>query len=267
MTHWFRKPVLTRSRIWLAFAAAIAADGMQLIFGPLGWFFFDEAIDVVAMLLVSLTLGFHPLFLPTFVVEIVPLVDMLPTWTGCVAAVVAMRRKQPPVPPRLKSSGFEAGKFSRSIDSDALAADDLTMSNLIYPRSPRETMDGWMYLPRYIDKIRLHLAGKLHADYQENLGKGFDGLWLKSAGVTHERMLEAVKNSVTDGEVCDWVRQNVKKTPAEKTAHREDMLSRPPANDAAAVARLKLRKEQSGLSHRDDLKNFVDYIDADEKRI
>ena len=46
------------------------------------------------------------------------------------------------------------------------------MSNIIYPRSPRETMDGWSYLPRYIDKIRLHLAGKLHADYQENLGKG-----------------------------------------------------------------------------------------------
>jgi hypothetical protein len=36
---------------------------------------------------------------------------------------------------------------------------------------PRETMCGWMHLPRYIDKIRLHLAGKLHADYQPNLGK------------------------------------------------------------------------------------------------
>ena len=34
------------------------------------------------------------------------------------------------------------------------------MSEIIYPRSPRETMDGWHYLPRYIDKIRLHLAGK-----------------------------------------------------------------------------------------------------------
>jgi hypothetical protein len=31
--------------------------------------------------------------------------------------------------------------------------------------------------------------------------------------------------------------------------------------------RLKMRKEQAGLAHRDDLKTFVDYIDADEKRI
>ena len=33
---------------------------------------------------------------PTFVVELFPIVDVLPTWTGCVALVVAMRKKSPP---------------------------------------------------------------------------------------------------------------------------------------------------------------------------
>jgi hypothetical protein len=141
------------------------------------------------------------------------------------------------------------------------------MNNIIYPRSPRETMDGWSYLPRYLDKIRLHLAGKLHADYQENFGQGFDGLWLKYAGVTHEQMIEVVKKSITDGEVCDWVRKNVKKSPAEKAVHAQDVLSRPKADNAEAVARLKMRKEQSRLAHRDDIQTFVDYIDADEKRL
>jgi hypothetical protein len=141
------------------------------------------------------------------------------------------------------------------------------MSEIIYPRSPRETMDGWHYLPRYVDKIRLHLAGKLHADYQENLGKGFDGFWLKAAGLTHEQFVAVVKNSVTDGEVCDWVHKNVKCSQAEKDAHWADVLSRPQASDAAAVARFKMRKEQSGLAHRDEIQNFVDYIDADEKRL
>jgi len=141
------------------------------------------------------------------------------------------------------------------------------MSEIIYPRSPRETMDGWHYLPRYIDKIRLHLASKLHSDYTENFGKGFDGFWLKAAGVTHEQMIEAVKNTVTDGQVCDWVRKNVKRSDAEKAAHWKDVLSRPLAGDAAAAGRLQMRKEQSGLGHRGDLQNFVDYIDADEKRI
>lgn len=141
------------------------------------------------------------------------------------------------------------------------------MSEVIYPRSCRETMDGWMHLPRYIDKIRLHLAGKLHPDYQANLGKGFDGLWLQYAGVTHEQMVEVVKNSVCDGEVCDWVRRNVKKSAAEKAAHAQDQLSRPKAGDAAAQERFQMRLKESGLAHRADLKTFVDYIDADEKRI
>jgi len=141
------------------------------------------------------------------------------------------------------------------------------MSELIYPRTPRETMDGWMYLPRYVDKIRLHLAGKLHSDYQANFGKGFDGMWLEAAGVTHAQMLEVVKNSVTDGQVCDWVRQNVKRTPAEKSKHREDVLASPQASNTASVERLKMRKAESGISHRDDIQTFVDYIDADEKRI
>lgn len=141
------------------------------------------------------------------------------------------------------------------------------MSEIIFPRSPRETMDGWHYLPRYVDKIRLRLAGKLHADYQENLGKGFDGMWLKAAGLTHDAFVEMVKKTITDGEVCDWVRQHVKRTQAEKDAHWNEVISRPLADDAAAVARLKMRKEQAGVAHRDDIKCFVDVIDADEKRI
>ena len=141
------------------------------------------------------------------------------------------------------------------------------MSDIIYPRSPREIMAGWHYLPRYIDKIRLHLAGKLHSDYQENFGKGFDGMWLKAAGVTHEQMIAIVKKSVTDGEVCDWVRKNVKKSPIEKGALAQDILSRPVAGNAEAIARLKMRKEQAGMARRDDIRSFVDFIDADEKRI
>jgi hypothetical protein len=80
-------------------------------------------------------------------------------------------------------------------------------------------------------------------------------------------MIEVVKNSITDGEVCDWVRRNAKKSPAEKSAHAKDILSRPLPGDEAALARLKMRKEQAGIAGRDDIRSFVDFIDADEKRI
>ncbi len=66
----------------------------------LGWFGIDQAIDVVAMILTMWILGFHILLLPTFVVEFVPVADMLPTWTGCVATVIALRKRdQRPTPP------------------------------------------------------------------------------------------------------------------------------------------------------------------------
>jgi len=140
------------------------------------------------------------------------------------------------------------------------------MSEIIYPRSPRETMSGWMHLPRYIDKVRLHLAGKLHADYQPNFGKGFDGAWLKASGLTHEQFIEVVKGTITDGEVADWVAKNVKKTEADKKAHADGMKNYPKADDAAMQDRLKQRKEAAGLTHRTDITTFIDFIDADEKR-
>jgi hypothetical protein len=141
------------------------------------------------------------------------------------------------------------------------------MSEPIFPRSPREIMAGWSYLPRFVDKIRLHLAGKLHADYQPNLCKGFDGRWLEAAGVKAEDFIEVVKRTITDGEVCDWVLKNVKKPESVKTGHRDKLLNHPAKDDAESQARLKMRKEQSGLEHRDDIQTFVDYIDADEKRL
>lgn len=85
---------LKRGRMALALAVAVAADGVQLLLGPLGWLLVDEGIDVVAMLLTIWALGFHLLLLPTFVLKSIPVVDDLPTWTGCVIAVIALRKRE-----------------------------------------------------------------------------------------------------------------------------------------------------------------------------
>src|SRR5271157_5300535 len=140
----------------------------------------------------------------------------------------------------------------RAIDSRFLLRDDAPMEKMIYPRSPREMMSGWVYLPRFIDKIRLHLAGKLHPDYQENFTKAFDGAWLKAAGLQADAFIEVVKNTMTDGQVADWVAKNVKRTDAEKKAFNDYLLNRG-RDDEAVAARLKMRKEQSGMAHRDDI--------------
>ena len=88
----FRARKLSLVRIVLALLVAVAADGLQIPFQivqPI-----PEIIDVVTMGLTIWLLGFHVLLLPTFVVEFIPFVDMLPTWTGCVIAVIVLRRRE-----------------------------------------------------------------------------------------------------------------------------------------------------------------------------
>jgi hypothetical protein len=96
----FEVPAITPTRVRLAYAAAALTDVLQWVLGPAGWAFADEILDVAAMLVISRLIGFHALFLPTFVLELVPLADLLPTWTAAVALVVALRRPKPhPIPP------------------------------------------------------------------------------------------------------------------------------------------------------------------------
>jgi hypothetical protein len=90
----FQSPVLTQERVRLAYAVAVTTDVLQLLLGPFGWAGADELLDVTAMILTWRLLGFHPLLLPTFALEFLPVADMLPTWTGCVAIVVALRKHQ-----------------------------------------------------------------------------------------------------------------------------------------------------------------------------
>lgn len=93
MDYQLRAP-LPRSRALAALVIAMAADAFQIATGAWGWFFLDQVTDIAAMILVSSLIGFHVLFLPTFVMEFVPAVGMLPTWTGCVLVVLARRWKE-----------------------------------------------------------------------------------------------------------------------------------------------------------------------------
>ncbi len=102
LSRLFGAHALTPARVRLVYAVAVATDLLQLLLGPLGWAGADEILDVVAMILTSRIIGFHVLLLPTFLIELLPITDMLPTWTGCVALVIALRKRQqaanPPPP-------------------------------------------------------------------------------------------------------------------------------------------------------------------------
>jgi hypothetical protein len=94
----FQPPVLTPARKRMAYGIAVTTDVLQFVMGPLGWVFADEILDLIAMIATWRTIGFHPLLLPTFALEFLPVTDVLPTWTGCVALVIALRKRQHSVP-------------------------------------------------------------------------------------------------------------------------------------------------------------------------
>jgi len=92
MRNPFAAKPLTRGRIALAIAIAGATDALIIALGPLAWLPSDEILDVAAMVAISLVIGFNPLLLPTFVLEIMPISESLPTWTACVGAVILWRK-------------------------------------------------------------------------------------------------------------------------------------------------------------------------------
>lgn len=92
LNHLLAARKLSRARVWFAFSVAAAVDAIQFALGPVGSIVVDQVLDVVAMILISWAIGFHTLLLPTFVLELFPIIDMLPTWTACTAAVVMIRK-------------------------------------------------------------------------------------------------------------------------------------------------------------------------------
>ena len=155
------------------------------------------------------------------------------------------------------------------VDKNECANNYLTVTTIIYPRSPREKMAGWVYLPRFIDKIRLFEAGELHEDYQPNyLHKGFDSKWLETAGLEPDEFVEVVKNSPTDGQICDWVRENVEADESAKELFNDAVLNYGADElNTELRDRLMMRKDEAGMGGRDDIQCFVDFIDADEGRL
>lgn len=114
MKNPFRARPVSRRRAVVALLLAAGLDALILALGPMGWTFADEAVDLAGLAALSLLMGFHPLFLPTFLVEMFPIVEMLPTWTACVGAVLLLRKRAewpPSAAPGWKAPGGKgAGK-------------------------------------------------------------------------------------------------------------------------------------------------------------
>jgi hypothetical protein len=80
--------VVSPGRVRAARVIAMAADLAQIaifpVFGVGAVSPWDDALDCVVAGLMTWLIGWHWAFLPTFVSELVPLWDLVPTWTAAV---------------------------------------------------------------------------------------------------------------------------------------------------------------------------------------
>lgn len=132
-------------------------------------------------------------------------------------------------------------------------------------RSPAVKLGGIFYVARMIDKVRLHAAGQLPADYISNLGTGFDGRALSFLWIEYPALVERVKQGGTDEEILDWAFATGRRPSDEEIEVWNEFMRKRGWNDEAS-SRLEQRKAESGFAARNDIQTFFDYIDSDEGR-
>jgi hypothetical protein len=85
------------NRVLAARLIAVAVDLAQYALLPAELTPLNNGVDVATALAMVVLVGWHWAFLPTFLAELVPFVDLVPTWT--LAVMFATRGRKPPAAP------------------------------------------------------------------------------------------------------------------------------------------------------------------------
>jgi hypothetical protein len=92
-------------------------------------------------------------------------------------------------------------------DKLRLLARDLTKD---FPRSPRETLAGYVIAARAVDKCRAVLAGTA-GEYHS--GCPVDAMFLDFAGIPYEKFKAFVATGATDADIAAWIQKTAKARP------------------------------------------------------
>jgi len=123
---------------------------------------------------------------------------------------------------------------------------------------------GLLHLPRFIAKIRKHLAGELPASYSRNFTKGFDGFLCLHLGIEAQTMIKTVQSAKNDPELEAKLEAIF---PTDLKVHEWNRKLVQMGMSEMGRETLEKTKSKMGLKARSDLVSFADMIDYDEKRI
>jgi hypothetical protein len=135
-------------------------------------------------------------------------------------------------------------------------------------RSCYDKVGRLIYFGRMLDKIRLHAAGKLPADYQANLGDAqfyvLDGRCCRFLGVAYPELKARTLHGGSDEEILAWVHsRGTARTDEECHMFNRFILKLGWRDERSAVLPQRIR--DSGLDGK-PIETVVDHIEYDEGR-
>ena len=136
-------------------------------------------------------------------------------------------------------------------------------------RSPRESLGGYILLPRLIDKVRLLAQEQLPQAYAGNvLGTEFtlDGRFLTFTGLNAEALRQAILSSHTDDEVLAWVQEHARPTTAVEKHMWAEQIDRYRPDTALVEYRTRVYPELAAQVDVGSL-SVLDLIDMDDRRL
>jgi gluconokinase len=132
-------------------------------------------------------------------------------------------------------------------------------------RSPYAKVGRLVYFGRMLDKIRLHAAHKLPADYQANLGKGFDARCCTFLRVNHAELTARVlAGGLDDAQLLAWCHERGGARTDEDCEVWNGFMMKRGWRDAGAEVLAK-RIRESALESA-PVQTMFDYLDFDEGR-
>jgi gluconokinase len=126
---------------------------------------------------------------------------------------------------------------------------------------------GLWYFPRMLDKIRMHLKGELHPEYQENFGapQTGDSALCNFLRIHHRDLIERMKQGGTDEEILQWCFEKGRPLNDGDKFVWNGFISKLGWRDRVSP-RLEERKKELGIPDRKDIECIADMIDFDEGR-
>jgi hypothetical protein len=125
-----------------------------------------------------------------------------------------------------------------------------------------------IYFGRMLDKIRLHSAGKLPAEYVANLGDGqfyvLDGRCCRFLGIKYAELRERTLDGGTDEEILAWAHERGTPRSDEECHMWNRFILKLGWRDERSHV-LPQRIRDSGLEGK-DIQTIIDHIEYDEGR-